>query len=400
MIKEINRILEYIEDNIREDLSLDIVSAKLHYSNSYISRMFNKFVGLSLNDYINKRRLSLIAVDIKNECKSISYLANHYGYNSQKYFSNMFKRTFGITPSIYQKGDIFITLQPKRIIKGEGKMEVNNVKEVCLELSNSVDNENTLYDKVSEISNVELFSLKDSDVQLIGYFDGEDESYIYEISLNLMNGLFVQKTIFIVNNKKHSIQSLEKDEEGISVIFRDVETQRKIKAIFHQGSQPKVIMHTDIKNDLRVYGKYPTKLEYDNMMNEVGDLKESIKLQANSEEILKIVEKDNDLILLRHFGSEFVFVKLLVNENHFQLESIYTDMSIKFIESYSFFSSYVNAKKIKMKKDNLSIEVYCDNVIYGKSYIYGGDEQTSSIFIKFPSGMSGTGGWDISPEFK
>lgn len=400
MKKEINRILDYIEDNICEDLSLEILSKQLHYSNSYISRMFNKYVGLNLNDYINRRRLSLVAVAIKSERKSISYLANHYGFNSQKYFSNVFKRTFGISPSEYQKGNKFITLQPKRIIKGEENMVINSVKEVCLELSNSIDNENSLYDKVSEIDNVELFSMKDSDIQLIGCFSGKEESYIYEISLNLMNGLFVQKTVFIVNSEKHLIKLIDKDDESIFVIFEDIKTRKQIKAMFTQGSQPKVIMNTDIKNDLRVYGKYPSKEQYDNMMNIVGDLKERIMKQSNYEEVLELVTKEEDLVLMKNFGSEFVFVKLLKDKEYFQLESIYCDMNNKLIESYSFFSSYVKTKNIEMRKEGLLLEVYCDDVIYGKSYVYGGDELTSSIFIKFPSGMSGTGGWDFSPEFK
>lgn len=400
MKKEIDKILEYIEEHIREELSLDLLAKQLHYSTTYISRMFNRYVGLGLNEYINRRRLSLVAIDIRRKTKSISYLANYYGFNSQKYFSNMFKKIFGITPSSYQKGNEFIALQAKRIIKGDKNMVINTVKELCKELSNTVADENTLYDKVSEISNVELFDMKDSDVQLVGYFVNEEQSYIYEISLNLMNGLFAQKTIFFVNKKKHSIKAIEKDEEAIVVTFEDIKTKKQIKAILHQGSQPKVIMQTDVQNDLRVYGKYPTKVEYDNLMRLVGALKGKIIKQTNTEEIHTLVKEENDLVLLRHFGHEFVFVKLLRGEGFFQLESIYTDMSTKFIESYSFFSSYVDAKHIEMKKRDVSLEVYCDGSLYGKSYIYGGDELTSSIFIKFPSGMSGTGGWDITPEFK
>ncbi|MFK5884109.1 MAG: AraC family transcriptional regulator [Candidatus Izemoplasma sp.] len=400
MKKEINRILEYIEDNICEDLSLAILSEQLHYSNPYISRMFNKYVGLSLNDYINRRRLSLAAIAIKSERKSIFYLANHYGFNSQKYFSNLFKKTFGIAPLRYRKSNMFITLQPKRFIKGELNMVINSVKDVCIELSKNVDNENSLFDKVSEISNIQLFSMKDSDIQLIGYFSSIEESYIYEISLNLMNGIFVQKTIFIINKVKHVIKSLDKDDEGIFVIIEDKKTNKQIKAVFNQGSQPKVIMHTDIKNDLRVYGKYCSKQEYDMLMTVIGNLKDRIKKQNNSVEIFELVKKEEDLVLLRHFGSEFVFVKLLKDKEYFQLESIYADMNNNLIESYSFFSSYVKAKNIEMRKEGLSIAVYCDNTIYGKSYIYGGDEVTSSIFIKLPSGMSGTGGWDISPKYK
>ncbi|MBU1019646.1 MAG: hypothetical protein KJ847_00410, partial [Firmicutes bacterium] len=184
------------------------------------------------------------------------------------------------------------------------------------------------------------------------------------------------------------------------IVFEDNATQKHINAVFNQGNQPKVIMNTETINDLRIYGKHQTKQEYDDMMNIVGELKEKIIKLTNYEEVLKFLEKEEDLKLLRHFGSEFVLVKLLKDVGYFQLESIYANMTDKFIESYSFFRSYVEAEKIELKQKGLTLEIYCDDVIYGKSYIYGGDEVTSSIFIKFPSGMSGTGGWDISPEFE
>lgn len=400
MKRQMNLVLNYIESNIFEELSLELMSEEFFYSKTYLSRVFNKYVGISFSDYINKRRLSLIAIQLRNGNKSISYLANYYGYNSQKYFSNLFKKTFNVTPSEYKKGNIFITLQPKRIINGGIIMVINNLKDLCLELSSKVDNENTFLDKISEIQNIEIFDMSNSDVQLIGYFTENDETWIYEIDLNLINGMYTQKTIFIINNQKHLIKCIDKNEDGVYVILEDNILKKQIKAIFMQGSQPRVIMNTEIKNDLRVYGKHQDKLGYDKMMDVISEIKGRINKQTNFEEVLKLANTEEDFVLLRQFGSEFVFVKMLKEEGYFQLESIYVDMSKSITESYSFFSSYVDAHKIEMKNNGLTLEVYCDNILYGKSYIYGGDEITSSIFIKFPSGMSGSGGWDFSPEFK
>ena len=92
-----------VRDNYADpDLSLDMVCSKVGVSNSYFSSVFKKEVGQSfityLTDYRMERALHLIL-----ETSEKSYeIAEHVGYVDANYFSYVFKRKFGMSPSKYR----------------------------------------------------------------------------------------------------------------------------------------------------------------------------------------------------------------------------------------------------------------------------------------------------------
>lgn len=67
--------------------------------------------------------------------------------------------------------------------------------------------------------------------------------------------------------------------------------------------------------------------------------------------------------------------------------------------SYHFFSSMAISDEITVFKEGEFLNTYISGELFAKSYILGGDEIVSSVFLKFPSGMRGSGGWDFSSEF-
>ena len=77
------------------------IAQKYHFSESYISRKIKKETGYTFVDILNGIRLMCAASLIKTGEK-ISDVCEKTGFNDQHYFSQMFKKTFGCTPSNYR----------------------------------------------------------------------------------------------------------------------------------------------------------------------------------------------------------------------------------------------------------------------------------------------------------
>ena len=80
----IKELLVWIEDNLTNPLSLDIVAAKSGYTKWYLQRMFKKQTGLSLASYIRARRLYLAAFALRFTQKSILDISVEYQFDNQR----------------------------------------------------------------------------------------------------------------------------------------------------------------------------------------------------------------------------------------------------------------------------------------------------------------------------
>lgn len=98
----IKELLVWIEDNLTNPLSLDIVAAKSGYTKWYLQRMFKKQTGLSLASYIRARRLYLAAFALRFTQKSILDISVEYQFDNQQTFSRCFKKHFAESPSVYR----------------------------------------------------------------------------------------------------------------------------------------------------------------------------------------------------------------------------------------------------------------------------------------------------------
>lgn len=134
MDEGLNKILDYIEDHLYEDIKLEDLSALAYYSKSHLSREFNKVLGISIPDYVTRRRLSNAAIMVFETDKKISYIANTHGFNSDKYFSFLFKKHFGIPPSKYRNKTSYILLYPKRHLKGGERTKMKKLEDLTCDI--------------------------------------------------------------------------------------------------------------------------------------------------------------------------------------------------------------------------------------------------------------------------
>lgn len=100
----INRIIDYINENINKDISLSSVAKHIGMSDSYLSKLFKGTMGMNFSTYVLDKKLEKAAsLLVENPQMSIANIADSIGYFNLSYFANLFKKKFGLTPSQYRK---------------------------------------------------------------------------------------------------------------------------------------------------------------------------------------------------------------------------------------------------------------------------------------------------------
>jgi len=95
--------INYINTHIFENLTLESVAKEAGISKCYFSREFKKHIGLPFVSYINKLRCKKAAELLLTGNYSVRQISLMCGFSADCYFSNIFKKQFGITPSEYAK---------------------------------------------------------------------------------------------------------------------------------------------------------------------------------------------------------------------------------------------------------------------------------------------------------
>ena len=101
----VNRLMNYMWENIDGDLSLCTLSDKLHLNPSYLSRRFKSLTGKNLTEAILELRVKKACELLKNTSLKISEIAPMVGYETAANFSKVFKKMMNITPREYRDGE-------------------------------------------------------------------------------------------------------------------------------------------------------------------------------------------------------------------------------------------------------------------------------------------------------
>lgn len=109
----LTKALNYIEQNLCEDISQEDIARHCSYSLSSLQKMFRSIFRIGIGDYINRRRISSAANDLLQTDATILDIALKYGYNSHEVFTRAFSRIWGETPSEYRRKRSFSEIFPK-----------------------------------------------------------------------------------------------------------------------------------------------------------------------------------------------------------------------------------------------------------------------------------------------
>lgn len=97
--ERIQKSIDFIEENMCEDISPEQCARESYMSLSEYYRMFFSIVGMNVKEYIRGRRLTLAADEIANGRPSVIDLAVKYGFDTADGFSRAFRKQFGTVPS-------------------------------------------------------------------------------------------------------------------------------------------------------------------------------------------------------------------------------------------------------------------------------------------------------------
>lgn len=92
-------MIRFVKDNYHDKISISDLSKKLAYSESMLNRKFKKEVHITFNEYLNRYRINKAIELLKNSDYNITEISYMCGYSSAKYFSRVFKKYLGISPS-------------------------------------------------------------------------------------------------------------------------------------------------------------------------------------------------------------------------------------------------------------------------------------------------------------
>lgn len=137
-LKNLNDALEYIEKNLLDEIDFAKVDHIAGCSSYHFQRMFSYLAGMSIHEYIKRRRLSLAALDCVQTHDRILDIAIKYGYQSNDSFTRAFVSCHGITPSKLRRDKQKLFMYPKLsfqlTVKGISAMNVRIVEKEAFNL--------------------------------------------------------------------------------------------------------------------------------------------------------------------------------------------------------------------------------------------------------------------------
>lgn len=107
----INRVFEFIDENLESDLSLNTLSEIAFFSPFHFHRIFKFITEETLNEYVTRRRIEKSALCLLHENITTTEIAHQFGFSDNSAFSRTFKKYYGISPTGFRKQN------PNRISK-------------------------------------------------------------------------------------------------------------------------------------------------------------------------------------------------------------------------------------------------------------------------------------------
>ena len=101
---ELQRAVDFIQDNLAADLSLDAIAREAGLSSYHFARLFTEAFGVAPHQYVIQARIERAKSLIIQNRLSLGEAAQHAGFADQSHFTRHFKRIVGVTPRAFARG--------------------------------------------------------------------------------------------------------------------------------------------------------------------------------------------------------------------------------------------------------------------------------------------------------
>ena len=99
----LEKLIRYVEENFREDISMASAAQALGYNRSYLSRQFHQALNINFRSFINYQRVQYVFHQMRAGETNISELALSSGFQNLRSFNRAFKSLMGDVPRAYRK---------------------------------------------------------------------------------------------------------------------------------------------------------------------------------------------------------------------------------------------------------------------------------------------------------
>lgn len=99
----VQKVIQFVSLHYNKPLSLEELSQECHAHPAHISRQFKKETGMTVTDFQQKQRIEEAKLLLKNGDLSIKWIAESTGFDDAGYFTRIFKKIVGMTPTQFQK---------------------------------------------------------------------------------------------------------------------------------------------------------------------------------------------------------------------------------------------------------------------------------------------------------
>ncbi|MDR6906055.1 AraC family transcriptional regulator [Agromyces sp. 3263] len=112
MIAALNRLVEFIEDHLTEEIDIAGLAAGLGTTEYHLRRMFSSLAGMPVSEYIRRRRMAVAAADVLGDGDLLG-IAVRYGYGSTEAFNRAFRSVHGVGPGDVRRNGGPLRTQPQ-----------------------------------------------------------------------------------------------------------------------------------------------------------------------------------------------------------------------------------------------------------------------------------------------
>lgn len=193
-IKRIRKVLNFIEENLDNELSLEDLAEIGNYSPFHFHRIFRGIIGETSQEYINRNRMEKSAMLLSHhKNKSLEEVFSEVGFKSNSAFSKTFKKYFGVSPSVFRKNtpEKFSNILPMNSNIGQKEVVFQQYLYNINQMKNFMETNAKI--EVKELPEMHLASVLSIGVQNI------DNAYNKLISWGISKNLFPRENVKMIS---------------------------------------------------------------------------------------------------------------------------------------------------------------------------------------------------------
>ena len=131
-IARLNTAIHFIQENLSEKLSLEIIAEKAFFSPFHFHRLFSVVVGETVHNFINRKRIEKAASFlIHQKHKTITEVAEEIGFSDLSSFSRAFKKFYGISPNQFKEESPVKYSKIRKTESKKGQISISFEQYIC-----------------------------------------------------------------------------------------------------------------------------------------------------------------------------------------------------------------------------------------------------------------------------